>query len=115
MIVTATRSKVPLFDGSRVKRGASVIAVGASLPTGSELDDTTLGRASRVIVEWKPQSLVEAGEVVTGRAHGVLPEERIVPRRHASAVCQTARRAPCPQPLVSCPCSASAISRSFTP
>jgi ornithine cyclodeaminase len=78
VIVTATRSKVPLFDGSRVKHGATVIAVGASLPTGSELDDTTLGRADRVIVEWKPQSLVEAGEVVTGRAHGVLPEERIV-------------------------------------
>lgn len=78
VIVTATRSKTPMFDGSRLKPGATVIAVGTSLPTGSELDDATLARAARLIVEWKPQSLVEAGEVVTGLAHGVLQPERIV-------------------------------------
>lgn len=78
VVVTATRSKTPLFDGARLRPGATVIAVGTSLPTGSELDDATLARSARVIVEWKPQSLVEAGEVVTGRAHGVLADDRIV-------------------------------------
>ena len=78
LVVTVTRSKQPLFDGAWLQRGASVCAVGTSLPTGTEIDQVSRARSDRVIVEWKPQSLVEAGEVVTGRAHGVLPEERIV-------------------------------------
>ncbi|GAA6118871.1 ornithine cyclodeaminase family protein [Acidovorax sp. FG27] len=78
LVVTATRSKQPLFDGSLLKRGALVIAMGASLPDGRELDDTTLRRAARVLVEWNPQSLVEAGEAVLGIASGALDQDRIV-------------------------------------
>jgi ornithine cyclodeaminase len=55
-----------------------VAAIGTSLPSGRELDDTTLARAARVVVEWKPQSLVEAGEVVLGLQSGALQPERIV-------------------------------------
>ena len=57
--------------------GALVIAMGTSLPNGRELDDTALTRASRVLVEWRPQSLVEAGEVVLGMAAGALEVQRI--------------------------------------
>jgi len=78
VVVTTTRSKKPVFDGRRLQPGASVIAVGTSLPTGTELDDTTLSRAARVIVEWKPQSLVEAGEVVIGQRNGALDAGRVV-------------------------------------
>ena len=78
LVVTATRSKQPLFDGGWLKPGAFVVAVGTSLPTGRELDDATLRRAARVVVEWKPQSLLEAGEVVIGRQLGLLDDSRIV-------------------------------------
>lgn len=78
IVVTATRSKTPVFDGSLLKPGAFVAAVGTSLPNGTELDDSCLRRAGRVIVEWKPQSMVEAGEVVLGIASGALSEEKIV-------------------------------------
>ena len=78
LVVTATRSKQPLFDGAWLKPGAFVVAVGTSLPTGRELDDATLSRAARVIVEWKPQSLLEAGAVVIGRQLGLLDDARIV-------------------------------------
>lgn len=74
IVVTATRSKTPVFDGAWLQPGASVIAIGTSLPTGRELDDTTMRRASRVIVEWKPQSLVEAGEIVLAQASGALED-----------------------------------------
>ncbi|MEO8059679.1 MAG: ornithine cyclodeaminase family protein [Burkholderiales bacterium] len=77
LIVTATRSKQPVFDGARLERGALVIAMGTSLPDGRELDDATLQRAARVLVEWCPQSLVEAGEVVLGMASGALDRARI--------------------------------------
>ncbi|MES2886448.1 MAG: ornithine cyclodeaminase family protein [Pseudomonadota bacterium] len=86
VVVTATRAKTPLFDGRRLKPGAFVAAVGISLPTGRELDDHTLARAARVVVEWKPQSLLEAGEVVLGRQAGVVhDDERLVDMREIAA------------------------------
>jgi ornithine cyclodeaminase len=78
VVVTVTRSKSPLFDGSLLKPGTFVAAVGTSLPTGRELDDATLARAARIVVEWKPQSLQEAGEVVLGKAAGVVHDARVV-------------------------------------
>jgi ornithine cyclodeaminase len=77
LVITATRSKTPVFEGACLEPGALVIAMGTSLPDGRELDDTTLMRASRVLVEWRAQSLVEAGEVVLGMAAGALDAKRI--------------------------------------
>lgn len=77
LVVTITRSKEPVFDGAWLKGGACVCAVGTSLPNGSEIDATTRLRSNRVIVEWKPQSLVEAGEIVQGLADQSLDMERI--------------------------------------
>jgi ornithine cyclodeaminase len=78
VVVTTSRSKVPLFDGTLLKAGACVAAVGTSLPNARELDDATLSRAARIVVEWKPQSLVEAGEVVLGRQAGAVRDEQLV-------------------------------------
>jgi ornithine cyclodeaminase len=63
IIVTATRSQQPVFNGDWLSPGAFVAAMGTSAPKGRELDDATMARAARIIVEWKPQSLAEAGEV----------------------------------------------------
>ena len=63
IVVTATRSQQPVFDGAWLSPGAFVAAMGTSAPKGRELDDTTMERAARIIVEWKPQSLAEAGEI----------------------------------------------------
>jgi ornithine cyclodeaminase len=64
IVVTATRGAQPVFDGDGLSPGAFVSAIGSSSPTVRELDDRTLARADRVIVEWRPQSLAEAGEIV---------------------------------------------------
>ena len=77
LIVTMTRSKTPVFNGSWLKPGASVCAVGTSLPSGSELDAITRQRSQQVIVEWKPQSLLEAGEIVQGLQDSSLDMARI--------------------------------------
>ena len=77
LVVTVTRSKQPLFDGAWLQRGASVCAVGTSLPTGTEIDQVSRARSDRVIVEWKPQSLVEAGEIVIGLADKSLDVSQI--------------------------------------
>lgn len=78
LVVTATRSKTALFDGGLLKPGAVVCAVGVSTADGSEIDRTTRQRAGRVIVEWKPQSLLEAGDVVQGLADASLSPQAIL-------------------------------------
>lgn len=77
-IVTTTRSRIPIFDGTRVKPGAVVAAVGTSLPVYRELDDCVLSRAGKVIVEWKPQCIEEAGEIVMAIGSGALKRDRII-------------------------------------
>jgi ornithine cyclodeaminase len=64
LVVTATRSATPVFDGAWLPRGCFVSAMGTSTAKGRELDDDTMSRAAQVLVEWQPQSLREAGELV---------------------------------------------------
>lgn len=76
VIVTATRSPVPLFDGARVRPGAFVAAVGSSTKAARELDDTLLGRAAQVVVEWRTAAEQEAGDLVLA-APGVIAPGRL--------------------------------------
>jgi len=64
LVVTATRSSEPVFDGRWLADDAFVAAIGTSTPAGRELDDETLARASRIVVEWRTQCVAEAGELV---------------------------------------------------
>jgi ornithine cyclodeaminase len=77
VIATCTRASEPLFDGSLVRPGALVIAVGSSKPQARELDDTLLARAERIVVEWLPAAQAEAGEFVRAGA-GVIDPTRVV-------------------------------------
>lgn len=77
IIVTASRAKTALFSGAALRPGQFVAAVGSSLPTTRELDDRALARAALVAVEWRPQSLREAGDLVLADP-AVLPAEKIV-------------------------------------
>jgi len=77
IVVTASRATAPLFAGERLPAGCFVAAIGSSLPHTRELDDTALARASLIAVEWRPQSLREAGDLVMA-AEGVLSPDRIV-------------------------------------
>lgn len=64
LVVTASRSTTPLFRGERLADGCFIAAIGSSLPHTRELDDTALRRTRTIAVEWKPQSLREAGDLV---------------------------------------------------
>ena len=77
VIVTATRSPTPLFDGGLVKPGAFVAAVGSSTKAARELDDALLARAALVVVEWRTAAELEAGDLVQA-APGVIAPERLV-------------------------------------
>jgi ornithine cyclodeaminase len=64
VVVTATRSPEPLFDGAWLAPGTFVAAVGSSRPDTRELDDAAFARCACAIVEWQPQSLAEAGDLL---------------------------------------------------
>jgi ornithine cyclodeaminase len=76
IVVTASRSTTPLFDGALLAPGCFVAAIGSSLPSTRELDDTALRRASRVVVDWAPQTLREAGDLMQA-GPGCMPPDKL--------------------------------------
>ena len=95
IVITASRSKEPLFAGERLKPGAFVAAIGSSLPHTRELDDAALARASVIAVEWKQQSLQEAGDLVLASptlniARKVVELGELVSSQHAASKTNTA-------------------------
>jgi ornithine cyclodeaminase/alanine dehydrogenase-like protein (mu-crystallin family) len=77
VVVTATRSAVPLFDGAGLKAGTFVAAIGSSKPTAREIDDQTLARAELVIVESLEQAKAEAGDLLMA-SPGVVDWNNVV-------------------------------------
>ncbi len=77
IVVTATRSTTPLFKGAALAPGCFVAAVGSSLPHTRELDDAALARATTIAVEWRDQTLREAGDLVLADP-SLLPAGKIV-------------------------------------
>lgn len=77
VLCTATRAIEPLFDGTLVKPGAFIAAIGSSKPAARELDDSLLARADLIVVEWLPAAQSEAGEFVRA-APGTIDPGRVV-------------------------------------
>lgn len=71
LILCCTSAPTPVFDGSGVKDGSCVVAMGSHEPDRRELDSTVMGR-SQVVVEDVATALREAGDVVLAIADGAL-------------------------------------------
>lgn len=71
IIVCATSASEPIFDGSSVKDGACVVAIGSHETDRRELDTGLMGR-SQVVVEGVAAALREAGDVVMAIEEGAL-------------------------------------------
>ncbi|MFN2521379.1 MAG: ornithine cyclodeaminase family protein, partial [Candidatus Limnocylindria bacterium] len=99
VVVTATTSRVPVFEGRGLSPGAHVTAVGAFTPDTRELDAETM-RAT-VFVDHRASALAEAGElrdvdptrlweigdVAAGRVPGrSRPDERTVFKSVGNAI-----------------------------
>lgn len=77
IVVCATSAKDPLFDGSLVRDGACVVAIGSHEPDRRELDSALMGR-SLVVVEESDAALRECGDVVLAITEGTLTEADLV-------------------------------------
>lgn len=77
IIIAATTSSTPVFDGSRVEPGAHVTGVG-SFTTGMREVDAELVRRARVVVDQREAVLAEAGDIAGPIADGVVDESVMV-------------------------------------
>jgi ornithine cyclodeaminase/alanine dehydrogenase-like protein (mu-crystallin family) len=77
LVCTCTTSDRPVFDGSLLRAGAHVNAVGAYRPDTRELDDRAVARA-RVVVERRDAALAEAGDLLIPMEAGTIEESHIV-------------------------------------
>jgi ornithine cyclodeaminase len=77
VICCCTTAREPLFDGSLVRDGALVIAIGSHEPEARELDSTLMGRAV-VVVESRETALREAGDVIQAADEGALDPDALI-------------------------------------
>jgi len=77
IIVTATTSVQPVFDGSLLQEGTHVNAIGSFKPHVRELDDATVTR-SRIFVDIPSHALREAGDLMDPIARGVIGEDAVL-------------------------------------
>jgi ornithine cyclodeaminase len=77
VIITATTSHQPVFDGRLVRPGTHITAIGAFTPAMRELDDTTLRRCDRIFVDSREAVWAEAGDFIIPRNAGWFTEDRV--------------------------------------
>ena len=68
IVLCATTSGTPLFDGNHLKPGTHITAVGTFVPEKREVDTTTIRRASRIVVDSREDCLAEAGDLIIPNA-----------------------------------------------
>ena len=76
VIVTATSSTTPVFDGTTIGPGTHINAIGSFRPDMRELDDALMQRA-RFVVDQRDAALAESGEIARAVAQGLLKRDDI--------------------------------------
>ena len=76
ILVTATSSHEPLFDGRLLRPGAHISGIGSHLPYASEVDAGTVRRA-KVVVDQMSACLAEAGDLIRPIEDGVYDASQI--------------------------------------
>jgi ornithine cyclodeaminase len=80
LVVCATTSRSPLFDGSFAPENSLSIAVGSHEPDARELDSTLIARA-QLVVEDTVVALREAGDLIIPLSAGAIDADSLVPMR----------------------------------
>ena len=68
IVICATTSGTPLFDGNVLQSGTHITAVGTFVPEKREVDTETIRRAHRIVVDSREDCLAEAGDLIIPNA-----------------------------------------------
>jgi alanine dehydrogenase len=77
IIVTATNSRKPVFDGKALGEGAHINAIGSFRPEMQEVDEETIRRAG-IFVDSVEACLQEAGDLIIPLKKGLIRESDIL-------------------------------------
>lgn len=77
LVVAATTSSEPVLRGEWLAPGAFVAAVGAYAATSRELDDSTIRRAARHVIDSRSDCLDRAGDFVIPIRAGLLQRDAV--------------------------------------
>ena len=75
LLITVTPSSKPVFDGAKVKKGATVSCVGAYQPHMQEMDPVILTRASKIYFDSEEAVLSESGDILIPLGDGTITKE----------------------------------------
>jgi len=76
IVVAATPSSSPVFDGARLEAGTHVNGIGSYRPDMQEVDETTVLRA-RVVVDQRDAAWEEAGDLIIPLERGIIGRDAI--------------------------------------
>ena len=75
LLITVTPSSKPVFDGTKVKAGATISCVGAYQHHMQEMDPAILPRASKIYFDSKEAVLSESGDILIPLEEGIITED----------------------------------------
>lgn len=78
IVVTATTSTIPLFDGNGLAEGTMVAAVGSNWLTKAEIDANVVRRADNIVCDSVAACRNEAGDFIDALEKGVFDWSRAV-------------------------------------
>lgn len=81
VLCTCTTSPTPVFDGSLLRRGTHINAVGSFQPHTREIDDVTV-RHARIVVDTYEGVLAEAGDVLIPMRNGLITRASLLSDLH---------------------------------
>lgn len=76
IVIAATTSATPVFDGRDVEPGTHVNGIGSYTPEMQEVDATLVQRA-KVVVDSREAALAEAGDLIIPLRQGLITEDHI--------------------------------------
>jgi len=77
VIITATTSKTPVFDGMLVKPGTHVTGIGSYAPDMQELDEYLVSHADLFFCDTREGAWAEAGDLLKPLSNGLITRERV--------------------------------------
>jgi ornithine cyclodeaminase len=76
IVVTATNSSTPVFDGRDLMPGTHINAIGSFRPDMQEVDECTVQRA-KLVVDQREAALSEAGDIIVPIRKGIITEQHV--------------------------------------
>lgn len=77
VICTATTSSTPVFNGEDLKPGVHINAIGSFTPQMQEVDEITIRRANKIVVDSRSACMAEAGDLIIPISKGIISEKDI--------------------------------------